>query len=75
MPANQWKLDSMSRNYEACWLHYSFTFQEDLKELSVRNTIFFDSFQDQKNLMIIGKGKTEKALQFTHKKPVSTIRF
>ena len=72
---NSWRMDSVKNNYEASWLYYSFEFGELLQEVSIRNTIFFDLFNDQKNLMVIGNGKKEKALQFTIRKPVYTIRF
>lgn len=72
---SRWIIDSVKNNYEASWLYYSFDFGEELQEVSVRNTIFFDSFNDQKNLMVIGNGEKEKAFQFTRRKPVSTIRF
>ena len=72
---SRWIMDSVKNNYEASWLYYSFKFGGQLHEVSVRNTIFFDSFNDQKNLMVIGNGENEKALQFTRRKPVITIRF
>lgn len=72
---SRWIMDSVKNNFEASWLYYSFDFKEQLQEVSVRNTIFFDSFNDQKNLMVIGNGEKEKALQFTRRKPVFTIRF
>lgn len=75
IPVAQWRLDSVKNNYEASWIYYSFEFGDLLQEISVRNTIFFDSFRDQKNLMIIGNGDQEKAIQFSSRKPVITIRF
>jgi len=75
IPMNKWIMDSVNNNFEASWLYYSFEYSELLQEISVRNTIFFDSFSDQTNLMVVSNGKKEKALQFTHRKPVFTIRF
>lgn len=72
---NNWQMDSVKNNFEASWIFYSFDFSEQLHEISVRNTIFFDSFKDQKNLMIIGNEEKEKAIQFSIRKPVISIRF
>lgn len=71
----RWRVDSVKNNFEASWLYYSFDFGDQLQEVSVRNTIFFDSFNDQKNLMVIGNGEKEKALQFTRRKPICSIQF
>ena len=70
-----WRIDSVKNNYEASWLFYSIEFREQLQEVSVRNTIFFNVFNDQKNLMVIANGDEEKAIQFTQRKSAYTVRF
>ncbi len=75
IPVKAWKMDSVKNNFEASWLYYSFKFSEHIGEISVRNTILFNSFNDQKNLMVIGNAGKEKAFQFTLRKPVITLRY
>ena len=74
-PLDEWKLDSVKNNFEASWLYYSMKTDGNFKEVSVRNSVLFDVFRDQKNLMIITKEDDEKAFQFTRKKPVITTRY
>jgi hypothetical protein len=70
-----WSLDSIKNNFEASWLYFSLELNQVVKEVSVRNTIFFDVFNDQKNLLILSNDGIEKAYQLSRKKPVITVRY
>lgn len=72
---DKWRLDSVKNNFEASWLFYSMEYNGLFKEISIRNSIFFDHFSDQKNLVIIGNGNEEKAFQINKRKPVITFRY
>lgn len=71
----RWSLDSIRNNFEATWLYFSLDYNNLFNEVSIQNTILFDYFADQKNLMIIARDTKERAFQFNHKKPVITLRF
>jgi len=74
-PLDLWELDSVKNNFEASWIYYSKKIDDDCREISIRNSVLFDVFRDQKNLMIISRDNDEKAFQFTRRKPVITTRY
>lgn len=37
------------------WLHYKIPFKEQINEISIQNTMIFNLYQDQKNMLIFSK--------------------
>ncbi|MBT3244679.1 MAG: hypothetical protein HN352_16135 [Bacteroidetes bacterium] len=74
IPVKTWRLDKVSTNFEATWIEFTFDFSESPHEFSIRNTILFDSFSDQKNLLFVAWNEKEKAFQFTRKRRFFTFR-
>ncbi len=72
---DNWCLDSIKNNFEASWLYFSLDLDKVVKEISVRNSILFDVFNDQKNLLILSRDDEERAYQLSRKKPVITVRY
>lgn len=75
VPIGKWRLDSVSNNFEASWLYLSLDYEGAFREVSVRNVILFDAFDDQNNLLFISRDEEEKAFRLNHRKPAVTIRF
>jgi len=75
IPVTDWNLHRVHANDEATWVEYRFIFEKEPTEFSIKNTLLFDLFNDQKNLLFVGWEEKEKAFQFTQKKGFFTFRF
>ncbi len=64
-----WEFEGKKLNFEAIWLNYSFEFQDQPKDIEIKNTLMFGLFQDQKNLLIFKYKDKQKAYQFRRNKP------
>lgn len=70
---DSWKFTGVKQNFEAIWLNYSFHSPGQPSEVYIENTLMFNMFQDQKNLLIFSDGINQKSFQF--KKNNSQIHF
>jgi len=66
---DSWKYQGSKLNFEAIWLNYSFPYNEEPRDIEVKNTLMFSLFRDQKNLLIFTFNDFQKAWQFRHNKP------
>ncbi|MCD6346904.1 MAG: hypothetical protein J7L96_05720 [Bacteroidales bacterium] len=73
-PVSDWKLEKVTTNYEATWVEFSFNFTDPPTEFSIRNTILFDFYTDQKNLLFVSWKNEEKAFQFTKRREFFSFR-
>ena len=49
------------------WLYYEIKYNGKAKKINITNTLMFDLFRDQNNLLIFTHKKDQKALRFTNK--------
>lgn len=75
VPISGWKIDSVRNNFEASWLYLSMDYSGDFREVSFQNSLFFDTFSDQKNLLFVSRDDQEKAFRLLPRKPGLTVRF
>jgi len=65
--------ESIKRNDEAVWFYYKIETKKELRRFVIRNSLMLDLYPDQKNLLIMKKGKIERGYSFTIKKKEFTI--
>lgn len=53
-------------NVEAVWLYYEIPFEEKISDIKIRNTLMTDLFTDQRNLVFLVCGNTEKAEMYNN---------
>jgi hypothetical protein len=53
-----------SQDNEYLWLYYSAKINPGIKEIQINNMLLLDINMDQKNLVIVNYGKTEKGFSF-----------
>jgi len=61
--STNWKL-----NAESIWFYYEIPLDSEIRSLKITNSILFDLFYDQKNLLIFKANNHEKGYQFEYKK-------
>lgn len=54
-----WKLEE-----DAYWFYYDIPVKTEIKTVTITNTILFDLYYDQKNLLLFKSGNFEKGYQF-----------
>jgi len=69
LSVGEWKYAGKKVNFEAVWLNFTFNFEERPKSVTIENTLMFDLFDDQKNLLIFTFDDQQKSFQFRHNKP------
>ncbi len=67
--SDAWISQGWELKEEAVWMRFAFRYDRTVRRVRIRNTILFDYFSDQKNLLIFTQGKHQKAYQFKHGKP------
>ena len=62
-------LTDMNRESELLWLRYDVRLDNDADTLTVKNTVLFDLFYDQKNLVIVQINNKEYGYTINNKQP------
>ncbi len=65
--------EGIKRNDEAVWFFYNIVTKKEVKTFVIKNSLMLDLYPDQKNLLILKKGKLEKGYQFNIKNKEYTI--
>lgn len=66
---DSWNYQGRNVNFEAVWLNFEFSREDDPVIVEVENRLMFNMFSDQKNLLIFTYKGKQKAYQFRHNKP------
>jgi len=74
IPLSQWQDEGWEMKEDAVWLRFSFVYDKAVREVKLRNTILFDYFTDQKNLVIFTIGDWQKGYEFKHGKPETVFK-
>lgn len=74
---NIFKFDHISYEIEhdICWVNIRFTFQNELEELTITNTLLTEIYHDQTNLVIVSKGEVEHGLMFNYTQKNRVVSF
>jgi len=73
LPLSKWTRTGWETKEDAVRIRFTLPYNREVKRVEVKNTILFDLFTDQKNLLIFTKGKIQKSYQFRKGKPVIVI--
>lgn len=69
-----WKFDGIKVKEDASWITYTFTAPLPVSEIKIRNTLLFDLYSDQKNLLILAMGQFQSAHEFKNKDQETVIK-
>lgn len=69
IPGSSMELKSWKTREDATWMTFEFSAPMPVDRISVRNTLLFDLYPDQKNLFIFTMGQIQLANEFKHRKP------
>ncbi|NOZ47890.1 MAG: hypothetical protein GXO79_14100 [Chlorobi bacterium] len=67
------KISGIKCNDDSIWLSFSFSYNKKISTVEIKNTILFDLYADQNNLMIIKNKNEEKGYQLNHSNSSVTI--
>jgi hypothetical protein len=69
-----WSFKGIRVKEDASWLTYTFTAPMPSSEIRIRNTLLFDLYPDQKNLIIVAMGQFQAAHEFKNKIPETSFK-
>lgn len=69
-----WNFTGFRIQEDATWINFTFNAALPVSEIRIKNTIHFDLFPDQKNLLIFTMGTNQFAAEFRGKEPETVFR-
>ena len=69
---DKYKLQKIEKKDITIWLYYRIPFKEEIKEISIQNTLIFNLYHDQKNMLIFSKNN-QSTYDFTTTTPTQKI--